>query len=36
MASIAWSSIALIFLLGYQFNDKLISPVVLLISSRTS
>jgi cellulose synthase/poly-beta-1,6-N-acetylglucosamine synthase-like glycosyltransferase len=32
MASIAWSSIALIFLLGYQFNDKLISPVVLLIS----
>jgi cellulose synthase/poly-beta-1,6-N-acetylglucosamine synthase-like glycosyltransferase len=32
MASIAWSSIALIFLLGYQFNDQLISPLVLLIS----
>ena len=32
MASICWSSIALIFLLGYQFNDQLISPVVLLIS----
>jgi cellulose synthase/poly-beta-1,6-N-acetylglucosamine synthase-like glycosyltransferase len=32
MASIVWSSIALIFLLLYQFNDKLISPVVLLIS----
>jgi cellulose synthase/poly-beta-1,6-N-acetylglucosamine synthase-like glycosyltransferase len=32
MASIAWSSIALIFLLLYQFDDKLISPIVLLIS----
>jgi cellulose synthase/poly-beta-1,6-N-acetylglucosamine synthase-like glycosyltransferase len=32
MASISWSSIALIFLLGYQFNDQLISPLVLLIS----
>ena len=32
MASIAWSSVALIFLLGYQFNDQLISPLVLLIS----
>ena len=32
MASIAWSSVALLFLLGYQFNDRLISPVVLLIS----
>ena len=32
MASICWSSIALIFLLGYQFNDQLISPLVLLIS----
>jgi cellulose synthase/poly-beta-1,6-N-acetylglucosamine synthase-like glycosyltransferase len=33
MASICWSSIALIFLLGYQFNDQLISPLVLLISA---
>jgi cellulose synthase/poly-beta-1,6-N-acetylglucosamine synthase-like glycosyltransferase len=32
MASIAWSSVALIFLLGFQFNDQLISPLVLLIS----
>jgi cellulose synthase/poly-beta-1,6-N-acetylglucosamine synthase-like glycosyltransferase len=32
MASIAWSSVALIFLLLYQFDDKLISPIVLLIS----
>jgi cellulose synthase/poly-beta-1,6-N-acetylglucosamine synthase-like glycosyltransferase len=32
MASIAWSSLALIFLLLYQFDDKLISPIVLLIS----
>ena len=32
MASIAWSSVALIFLLLFQFDDKLISPVVLLIS----
>jgi cellulose synthase/poly-beta-1,6-N-acetylglucosamine synthase-like glycosyltransferase len=32
MASICWSSIALIFLLGFQFNDLLISPLVLLIS----
>ena len=32
MASICWSSFALIFLLGYQFNDQLISPLVLLIS----
>jgi cellulose synthase/poly-beta-1,6-N-acetylglucosamine synthase-like glycosyltransferase len=33
MASIAWSSVALIFLLVYQFNDQLISPLVLLISA---
>lgn len=32
MASIAWSSTALLFLLLYQFNDQLISPLVLLIS----
>lgn len=32
MASICWSSVALIFLLLYQFNDQLISPLVLLIS----
>lgn len=32
MGSIAWSSVALIFLLAFQFNDRLISPVVLLIS----
>ncbi|HEY4276609.1 MAG TPA: glycosyltransferase family 2 protein [Conexibacter sp.] len=32
MASICWSSIALIFLLLFQFNDRLISPLVLLIS----
>jgi cellulose synthase/poly-beta-1,6-N-acetylglucosamine synthase-like glycosyltransferase len=32
MASIAWSSVALIFLLLFQFDDKLISPIVLLIS----
>ncbi len=32
MASIAWASVALIFLLLYQFNDQLISPLVLLIS----
>jgi cellulose synthase/poly-beta-1,6-N-acetylglucosamine synthase-like glycosyltransferase len=32
MASIAWSSFGLLFLLGYQFNERLISPLVLLIS----
>jgi cellulose synthase/poly-beta-1,6-N-acetylglucosamine synthase-like glycosyltransferase len=32
MASIAWSSFGLLFLLGYMFNDQLISPLVLLIS----
>jgi cellulose synthase/poly-beta-1,6-N-acetylglucosamine synthase-like glycosyltransferase len=32
MASIAWSSFGLLFLLGYQFNELLISPLVLLIS----
>lgn len=32
MASIAWSSIALLFLLLYPFNGRLISPLVLLIS----
>jgi cellulose synthase/poly-beta-1,6-N-acetylglucosamine synthase-like glycosyltransferase len=32
MASICWASIGLIFLLLYQFNDQLISPLVLLIS----
>jgi cellulose synthase/poly-beta-1,6-N-acetylglucosamine synthase-like glycosyltransferase len=32
MASTAWASVGLLFLLGYQFNDRLISPVVLLIS----
>jgi cellulose synthase/poly-beta-1,6-N-acetylglucosamine synthase-like glycosyltransferase len=32
MASICWSSIALLFLLLFQFNDRLISPLVLLIS----
>jgi cellulose synthase/poly-beta-1,6-N-acetylglucosamine synthase-like glycosyltransferase len=32
MASIAWASVSLVFLLGYQFNERLISPLVLLIS----
>ncbi len=32
MASICWSSVALIFLLLYPFNGRLISPLVLLIS----
>jgi cellulose synthase/poly-beta-1,6-N-acetylglucosamine synthase-like glycosyltransferase len=32
MASIAWSSVALLFLLLYPFNGLLISPLVLLIS----
>jgi len=32
MASICWSSVALLFLLLFQFNDRLISPLVLLIS----
>lgn len=31
MASICWSSVALIFLLLYPFNDHLISPLILLI-----
>ena len=32
MASICWASVGLLFLLLYQFNDRLISPLVLLIS----
>jgi cellulose synthase/poly-beta-1,6-N-acetylglucosamine synthase-like glycosyltransferase len=32
MASICWSSVALVFLLAYQFSDRLLSPLVLLIS----
>ncbi len=32
MASIAWSSVALLFLLLYPFNGLLISPLVLLIA----
>ncbi|HST38254.1 MAG TPA: glycosyltransferase family 2 protein [Conexibacter sp.] len=32
MASICWASVGLLFLLLYQFNEALISPLVLLIS----
>lgn len=32
MASIAWSSVALIVLLAYQFDNQLITPLVLLVS----
>lgn len=32
MASIAWSSVALIVLLAYQFDNQLITPLVLIVS----
>lgn len=32
MASIAWASVALLFLLGYQFSDALLSPLIFAIS----